>query len=178
MEVLALWQIQSVNAVAGQSLNSIIFLYVVLCCIIKRPVFLLAFLIPEFMFSAAAFDFMTTGQLYTMEIIIYSYIFPRCPTNRTKVFCSVIMLTALLFGYDNFFYGINGYYGKSQTVVYQNIEYINLFAHIFFISSFVSIGRVRDGLRRFINDVVRIAANSDYMHIVRYNVSKIRNGTI
>jgi len=178
MEILEIWLTQNQNAVMGKNVSSIIFMYVILCFSIKRPVFLLAFLLPEIITMSAAFDFMTIGQKYAAEIIMYSYVFNKCEKFKSKVCCVIIMLTALLFGYDNFFYGVNGYYGESKTTVYQNIEYINLCAHILFIGSFVSIKRIRNSLRGFINDVMRIAANSDYMHIVRYNVFKIRNGTI
>jgi hypothetical protein len=176
MEILQIWQLQSVNVVAAQDVNSVFLLYVILCFIIKRPVFLLAFLIPEFMVNAAIFDFMTEGQLYAIEIILYSYVFFKCSTDRSKVFCIGIMLTAVVFGYDSAFYGKNGYYGENQTAIYQNIEYINLCAHILFICSFISIKRIRDNLRSFFNAVMRSAANSDYVLYLRYNINKILYG--
>lgn len=75
---------------------------------------------------------------------------------------------------DAFLYGVGGYYGASETLIYNNIEHIALCAHILFIGSLIPIKRIRDGLRRFFDSVVRITANSDYMLICWYNVGKIQ----
>jgi len=156
------------------SLSSLFILYVVVCILIKRPVFLLAFLLPELMFNLAIFDKFEGWQLNAIELVIYSYVFERCRTDKSKIACFIICYTALRFGIDDFFYGVNGYYGASETFIYENISLINSCAHVFFISTLISFSRIRNGLRDFFSSIMRSTATSDYMLIYWYNVSKIQ----
>ena len=172
--LLEIWQIQSASVAQGQSVNSLFIIYAVVCFFIKRPVFLLAFLLPEIAFNVSLFDSMAGWHLNAIEFIIYSYIFTVCPTRKSKIACFIICYTAIVFGVDDVLYGVNGYYGESETFIYENISFINSCAHLFFISTFISIRRIRNNLRSFIDSIMRIAANSDYMCIYWYNISKIK----
>ncbi len=174
-ELLELWQFQSVNVVAAKSLNSLIFGYVCLCLIIRRPVFLLAFLLPEMLFVLSWFDSLSEWSIYCFEVVIYSYVFDCCETRKQKFGCVTILLLSIALAVDAFLYGLNGYYGTSETLLYRNIESLALFAHLFFISSFIRYGRVRDSLRNFFDSIVRVTANSDYMLLFWYTTSKAIN---
>ena len=172
--ILSIWQIQSAHVTAGLSVSSLFILYVIVCLMIKRPVFLLAFLLPELMFNLAIFDKFEEWHLNAIELVIYSYIFERCLTKKSKLACVAICYTAFIFGVDSFLYGVNGIYGESQTLIYENISFINSCAHIFLISTLVPIARIRNGLRDFVSGFMRFTATSDYMYIYWYNVSKIQ----
>lgn len=172
--ILSLWQIQSAHVTAGLSVSSIFILYVIVCLMIKRPVFLLAFLLPELMFNLSVFDNFEEWHLNAIELVIYSYIFERCLTKKSKLACFAICYTAFIFGVDSFLYGVNGIYGENQTLIYENISLINSCAHIFLISTLIPIERIRDGLRDFVSGIVRFTATSDYVFIYCYNISKIQ----
>ncbi len=162
-EVLTTWQIQSVNANLGTDVDNLFFSYVILCCIIRKPVFLLAFLLPEFLINIKWFDALNGWHINAIEVVIYSYAVNSCDTNKSKICCAVVMLTALIFCYDEYFYGVNGYYGEAETFIYENVASINLFANILFISSFIPFSRIRDKLRRIINSIVVLSRNSAYL---------------
>ena len=172
--ILTLWQIQGASAEAGQGVNSLFIIYVVVCLMIKRPVFLLAFLLPELMFNLSAFDRLEAWHLNAIEMVIYSYVFERCLTKESKIACIIICYTAIHFAIDSYYYGVNGVYGESQTLIYENISTINSCAHILLICTLIPISRIRNSLRDFISGFMRLSANSDYMYIYWYNVSKIQ----
>jgi len=172
--LLEAWQIQSASVEQGQSLNSLFIIYVVVCFFIKRPVFLLAFLLPEMMFNMSLFDSMAGWHLNAIEFIIYSYVFAVCHTKKSKIACFIICYTAIHFGIDSYCFGVDGVYGERETFIYKNISLINTCAHLFFVSSLISIRRIRNNLRSFIDSIMRITANSDYMCIYWYNVNKIK----
>ena len=171
--LLEAWQIQSASAVQGQNVSSLFIIYTIVCFFIRRPVFLLAFLLPEIMFNTSYFDNLEGWHLNTVEMIIYSYVFEVCNTRKSKIGCAIIVLITTTFAVDEFLYGVNGYYGERETIIYKNISFINACAHLFFISTLISVGRIRDNLRSFLSSFVRIATNGDYMHILRYNISKM-----
>ena len=178
MELLELWQIQSASVSVEQNANSLVIIYAIVCYIIKRPVFLLAFLLPEIMFNTYYFDSMSEWKLNAIEFVIYSYVFQMCITKKSKIACFIICYTAIHFGIDSYYYGINGIYGVRETLIYSNIQYINSCAHLLLISTLVPISRIRDGLRNIINSIVCTAANSDYMFICWYNISKIQQSNM
>ena len=172
IELLNLWQLQSVNVAAEQNVNSLLIAYVILSLIINRPVLLLVYLSSEMLYQLSMFDFLLEWQLFAIECIMYSYVFTTLNTLKTKSACALIFSIALYFIYDAHKYGATEGYEGYQTILYNNIEYIFTCAHIIFIGSFVSIGRVRDSLRSFIDSISRIALNSDYMLFYWYNSGK------
>ena len=172
IELLHLWQLQSVNVAAEQNVNSLLIAYVILSLVINRPVLLLVYLSSEMLYQLSIFDFLLEWQLFAIECIMYSYVFTILNTIKTKSACALIFSIALYFIYDAHKYGATEGYEGYQTILYNNIEYIFTCAHIIFIGSFVSIGRVRDSLRSFIDSISRIALNSDYMLFYWYNSGK------
>ena len=174
IELLNLWQLQSVNVAAGQNLNNLLICYVILSLIINRPVLLLAYLLSEMLYQLSIFDFLLEWQLFAIECIMYSYVFTALSTLKSKSACAIIFSIALYFIYDAHKYGATEIYEGYQTILYKNIEYIFTCAHIFFISSFISIKRVRDNTRKFIDSIGRLSLNSDYMLFCWYNIYKTK----
>lgn len=172
IELLNLWQLQSVNVAVAQNVNSLLVIYLILALIVNKPVLLLAYLSSEMIYQLSIFDFLAEWQLFAIECIIYSYVFNQLDTTKSKAACAVIFSIALYFIYDAHKYGVSEGYDGYQTILYKNIEFIFTFAHIIFICSFVSIKRIRINLCSFIGSFSRIAVNSDYMLIYCYNVSK------
>jgi hypothetical protein len=172
IELLHLWQLQSVNAATEQNVNSLLIAYVILSLVINRPVLLLVYLSSEMLYQLSIFDFLLEWQLFAIECIMYSYVFTILNTIKTKSACALIFSIALYFIYDAHKYGATKGYEGYQTILYSNIEYIFTCAHIIFIGSFVSIGRIRSSLRSFIDSISRIALNSDYMLFYWYNNGK------
>ena len=175
IELLSLWQLQSVNVAAEQNVNSLLIAYVILSLVINRPVLLLAYLSSEMLYQLSILDFLLEWQLFAIECIMYSYVFTTLNTLKTKSACVLIFSIALYFIYDAHEYGATEGYEGYQTILYKNIEYIFTCAHIIFIISFISIGRIRDGLRDFVNSISRIALNSDYMLFSWYTIYKIQS---
>jgi len=172
MEILELWQIQSVNAVVGQNANNLLFLYIILCCIIKRSVFLLAFLLPELLINLSMFDSLSEWHIAAIEVIIFSYVFDVCDNSKSKAGCCLVITQAIIIMFDSYFYGAGGAHGEHKTIVYNNIESISLCVHVFFILTLIPFKRIRDDTYNFIDSVMRISLNSDYMLLFWYNRHK------
>tara|TARA_R110002020_G_scaffold248376_1_gene462360 strand:- start:1792 stop:2331 length:540 start_codon:yes stop_codon:yes gene_type:complete len=155
-----------------KSESSIFFAYVILGLFIKKPVLPLAFLSCYVLVNASFFQFLSEYQVYLIVCVMYSYTFETCLTRQSKIACGIILFISITFAIDAILYGVNGYYGAHQTVIYNNIEYIATCGHIIFISSFISIERILNSFRSFIDSIVRITANSDYMLVYMYNNNK------
>jgi hypothetical protein len=155
-----------------KSESSIFFVYVILGLFIKRPVLPLAFLSCYILVNGAFFQVIEEYQVYLAVCVIYSYVFEICRTRQSKIACVIILFISMAFAVDALLYGVNGYYGTHQTIIYNNIEYIATCCHIIFISSFISVERILNSLRDFIGSIVRITANSDYMLVYMYNNDK------
>ena len=175
IELLSLWQLQSVNVAAEQNVNSLLIAYVILSLVINRPVLLLVYLSSEILYQLSIFDFLLEWQLFAIECIMYSYVFTVLNTLKTKSACALIFSIALYFIYDAHKYGATEDYEGYQTILYKNIEYIFTCAHIIFISSFISIERIRNNIRNLVNSISRIALNSDYMLFSWYTIYKIQS---
>tara|TARA_R110000822_G_scaffold303522_2_gene428236 strand:- start:7608 stop:8153 length:546 start_codon:yes stop_codon:yes gene_type:complete len=175
IELLHLWQLQSVNVAAEQNVNSLLIAYVILSLIINRPALLLVYLSSEMLYQLSVFDFLLEWQLFAIECIMYSYVFTTLTSIKSKSACAVLFSIALYFIYDAHKYGATENYEGYQTILYKNIECIFTCAHIIFISSFVSIERIRNNIRNFVNSIGRIALNSDYMFFCWYNIYKIQS---
>jgi hypothetical protein len=174
IELLNLWQLQSANVAAEQNVNSLLLIYIALSLIINRPVLLLAYLSTEMLYQLSIFDSLLEWQLFAIECIMYSYVFTTLNTLKSKSACAVLFSIALYFIYDAHKYGATDGYGGYQTILYKNIEYIFTCAHIFFVSSFISIRRIRYNTRKFIDSISRISLNSDYMLFCWYNIYKTK----
>ena len=172
--------LQSLN-VYGLSLqnlkseSSIFFIYAVLGVITKRSVYPLAFFMCFLLVNASIFQAIKEYQVYLFVMVIYSYVFNSCPTKQSKYACVTICLISLSFAIDAFLYGVNGYHGTRQTILWESIEYIATCAHLILISSLIPIERIRNNIRNFVNSIGRIALNSDYMFFCWYNIYKIQS---
>lgn len=152
--------------------SSIFALYVILGLITKRSVYPLAFFMCYLLVNASIFQAVLEYQAYLITCVIYSYVFNDCPTKQSKYSCGTICLISISLAIDAYLYGVDGYYGTRQTLLWENVEYIATCAHLILISSLIPIERIRNNLRSFINSFGRIARNSDYMLVYWYNVSK------
>lgn len=143
--------------------NSELFIvYVMLCLIIKKPPYLMAFFISCLFFEWSLFDNLAEYNLYLMTFAIYSFVFQSCVTDKSKIACAIILLLTIVFAIDSMLYGVNGYYGASDTVIYSNVEYLSTYAHLFFIYSLVDLRRIKNNLRNFIGHVLYMSRNSAY----------------
>jgi len=175
IELLNLWQLQSVNVAAEQNVNSLLIAYVILSLIINRPALLLAYLSSEMLYQLSIFDFLLEWQLFAIECIIYSYVFKTLNSTKSRSSCAVIFSIALYFIYDAHKYGASETHEGYQTILYKNIEYIFTCAHVVFIGSFISIERIRNSIRSFFDSISCIALNSDYMLFSWYTIYKIQS---
>ena len=155
-----------------KSESSIFFIYIILGVITKRSVYPLAFFMCYLLVNASMFQHVSEWQIYLMMGVIYSYVFKDCPTKQSKYACVTICLISISLAIDAYLYGVNGYYGTRQTILWENVEYIATCAHLILIGSLVPIERIRNNIRGFITSFGSLASNSDYMLIYCYNVSK------
>ena len=92
----------------------------------------------------------------------YSFVFEVCITRQSKIACGIILLISISFAIDARLYGVDSYYGEQQSPIWNNIQYIALCAHFIFVSSFISITRIRNGLRSFLDSITSVSLNNDY----------------
>lgn len=175
IELLNLWQLQSVNVAAEQNVNSLFIIYVILSLIINRPSLLMAYLFSEALFQLSFFDSLSEWNLYAIECIMYTYVFSSLSTVKSKYACSLIIAFTIYFIFDAYYYGDGGEYGSCETILYKNIESVFTFAHLFFICSFISFGGIRDALRDFFGIATGVSRDSYNLLVFWYNNSKPTN---
>tara|TARA_R110000772_G_scaffold248137_1_gene362140 strand:- start:2593 stop:3150 length:558 start_codon:yes stop_codon:yes gene_type:complete len=160
----------------AKNVNNIIFVgYVIVATLAKKAAPLVAFLFCVLLVGNEQLLAVSEFNMYMLVVVIYSYTFNSCDKKQSKYACVTICLLSLSLAIDAFLYGTDGYYGTRQTILWENIEYLAACAHLVFISSFISIERIRDGLRDFVNSISRIALNSDYMLFSWYTIYKIQS---
>ncbi len=152
----------ALNLSLSLSLNSLLFLaYVLISVVIKRAAYLAAFFMSCMLFEMRFFDPLSEASLYLITFAIYSYVIFVMPCKRVVTIACVIMLfLSITLAYDAYFYGLNGYYGASETYVYNNIEYLALYAHIILISSLIPFRRIGDNIRHLLAASVRMSRNT------------------
>lgn len=149
------------------AVNDLLFtLYLFTSLVIRNPVYMLAYFFSVLIFTASLLDPLQEYQLYLITFCLYSYIFQICTTDKSKIGCSIILIVTVFFALDALFYGVNGFYGERKTFIWQNIEYIALFAHIFFIYTLVPFRRIRNSLRSFFDSIVCITRNSAFFVVI------------
>ena len=148
-------------------------LYFALLFATRKPQYLMAFFLCDFLVIAEVTQFLEEYQVYLISVVIYSYIFNLCKYIINKLGCSIIIFISMLFSVDAFFYGDSGYYGASNTFIYNNIEGIAFCAHFIFISSFINHKRIHNYLQRILDNIERIKGDR---YSVRYFISKIYQG--
>jgi hypothetical protein len=170
MSILEWFQLLSVNELPSnlsqnllsQNSNAYVFIaYVVISILIKRAAFLAAFFMSCMLFEMHFFDPLSEASLYLLTFAIYSYVITcNTLTFKQRLACGIILILSITLAYDATFYGINGYYGAHETFVYNNIEYLALYAHLILISSLIPYRRIRDGLRDMLSTIVYVSRNS------------------
>lgn len=86
-------------------------------------------------------------------------------TFKQRIACGIIIALTITLAYDAYFYGVNGLYGEHETFIYNNIEYLSLCAHIFFISTLINFTRVKNSLRDMLTNALHMSRNSAYIVI-------------
>jgi hypothetical protein len=144
------------------NVNSILFTaYVLVSVLTKRAAFIAAFFFSCLLFDAALFDPLSEASLYLLTFAIYSYVIAcNALTFYQKLACGIILILSITLAYDAYFYGMDGIYGAHETIVYNNIEYLALYAHIIFISTLIPYRGIGDSIRRFVDTFMLITRNS------------------
>ena len=147
--------------------NSLFVAYTLLALITKKVAPLAAFFLSVLLVDNVYMMKVSEAYMYLLVAAIYlQYVFEICLTRKQVIGCGIIFLTAIFLSLDA------ALYGQNKTFVYRHIECISLCAHSFFISTFVSVRKIRNTLRNLINYVSRISYNSDYMLVYCYNSLK------
>ena len=159
---------ESALVVKVKSSNTELFLlYTVLAICIKKPQLLLAFFISCLFFECSLFDNYSEAQLYLLTFIIYSYVMICNGFNAdTRAACVIMCLLCLVLAYDAAFYGVEGFYGEHETVVYNNIEYLVVCCHILIIYSTIKIGAIGNDIRNIFSFIVRMSRHGVNFTIV------------
>ena len=147
-----------------QSVNSLIFIaYGVVSLFNRKSSYMAAFFISCMMFEHGFFDSMSECSLYLFTFVLYSFLVKFSNKSKeTDIACIGVCIISLVFAYDSFFYGIDGYYGATETIIYNNIEHISLYAHIFLICTLIDLKRVQHCVRGFIVSILYMSRNSAY----------------
>ena len=141
--------------------------YVLVCFCIKKPQLLSAFFMSCLLFECSFFDSFSEGQLYLITFIIYSYVmFCNGFNADTRAACVIMCLLCVVLAYDAAFYGVEGFYGAYETVVYNHIEHLVICCHILIIYSTIKIGAIRNNIRNIFNSIVRMSRRSVNFTIV------------
>ena len=155
---------------ALQSVNSLLFAYVLLALVTKRLVILLAFFMSCLLFLCVTFDILKEWHLYCLVAVMYSYIIRDNLSNKSMTCCAIIFSLSLAMMIDAFMY--EEFNGASQTVLYNNVEFIATSAHIIFIYSFVDHTKIRNSLRGLARTFVILSRHSYRFNIIWYNRKK------
>lgn len=129
--------------------NSLFIGYLLVYTLTKNAAPVVAFFMCVMLVDNSHLKSIDEVYMYFIVCVIYSYILGICRTSKQVFYCAIIAFISMVFAVDSFFYGVDGYYGASETVIYNNIEYISLLAHSFFINSFICYRKIRNGLRGF-----------------------------
>ena len=151
-------------------LSSIFIGYAVLSILTKKSAFLLAFLLCAILQSSSIMQVIDESIVYLLVCVIYSYIFALCRTSFNKLGCVIIIFLAIVLYVDSALFGNAGIYGESQTMVYKMGDYFSLFAHFFFISTFINFTKIRDDLFDFFSAFVDLSRSVYYIYVYWYNI--------
>jgi hypothetical protein len=153
-------------AVAVSESSFLLVAYILLAILIKRASFLAAFFMSCMLFEASLFDPLSETSLYLLTFAIYSYvIFCNGLTLKSRMACGILLILSITLAYDAYFYGIGGRYGETETIIYNSIEYLALYAHLILISTLIPYRRIGDSLRRCIDFIMLHTRNSAYIVI-------------
>jgi len=175
MEFLEWLQVASASASKnGGSINITFMLYVAISILIKKSRYLLAFFFSDLLIACSIFDYLQEHQIYLTSFIVYSYIATQDIPKKTKMACVIMCILDLTLANDAFKYGIGGTHGTSETLIYQNIEYLAFYANLIIIISLVPFGRIYDCICRLLDYAFSVKSHSTYMLVFWYTINKIQ----
>ena len=176
MELLEWLQVASASASKSSgSIDVTFMLYVVVSILIKRSRYLLAFFFSDLLIACSLFDGLQEHQTYLTCFIVYSYIAMQDIAKKTKIACVIMCVLDLTLANDAYKYGVGGTHGASETLIYQNIEYLAFCANLIIILSLISLGRIHDYICRLLDYAFTVKVNSYYMLIIWYTIGKIQS---
>ncbi len=157
----------SVSVLSQSALSSFIFIaYLILSTLTKRSSYVAAFFMSCMLMELSFFDPLSEASLYLLTFSIYSYVICcKSLTLKSRLACGILLILSITLAYDAYFYGIDGRYGETETIIYNNIESLALCAHSLFIGSFIPFTRIWNNLRSFIDSISHITRNSAYIVI-------------
>jgi len=168
MEILQLWELQSVNVAAAKNASSILLLiYVIACCIKKEGCYFVAFFLDEILTNLSYLDFLTDPQYYLMSSFtyccLYWYIENKNIRLKTILACGIIVLFNAGMSADA---AINT---EVETIIYSYYIYFVLLLHLYLISTLFSWKLVRKNMGEFIRATGIISGISDAFAFLWYN---------
>ena len=176
MEFLECLHLESASASSSNVLIGVLYiLYAIISILIKKSRYLLAFFFSDFVMACSIFDVLQEYQIYLIDFIVWSYIYPCAPNKKVKNACGIICLLDLILVNNAFLYGVGGTHGASETLIYQNIEYLAFYVNLIVILSLVPFSRIYNGICCLLDNAFSVKANSSYMLIIWYTVSKIQS---
>jgi len=174
MEILEWLHLLSVNAnLTDQSLsavNNLFIAYVVVSIFIKKSRYLMAFCLCVITASFNGFDFLSEYQIYLTSFVVYSYIALQAKAKKTRIACVIMCILGLILANDAFNYGVNSINGTRETAIYQNIEYLSIYANLIIILSLISFRRIYDYICRVLDTIIMLTTGSSYMLVFWYTI--------
>ena len=139
----------SLNLTQSQVKTNLIMLaYALVALLTRRPQLLAAFFMTVLLFEWSLFDNYSESQLYLLEFIVYSYVITcNVFSIKTRLACGIMCLLCSVFAYDAAFYGVNGFYGALETVIYNSIEHLVICCHILIICTTVNLKRIINAIK-------------------------------
>ena len=167
--ILFLGQNASDLAVHNQSLNvnnNLFIPYLIISLLLKRSSYMAAFFMSCMLFEMEFFNGVYEFNLYLLTFAFYSYVIVNCKTNKSIAACGIILFLSITFAIDSALYGEHGYYGARETIIYNNIEYLSLYAHIIFIYTLIPFRRIEGYLRSCVASLLHMSRNSAYFVVL------------
>lgn len=151
----------------------LILTYCILSALKKDFSFLVVFLLAE-CFVLFPHPKIAEYEVYIVIFVMWSvicqtlhkeYLNNKCK-KITVVSCVIICLLSIAYALDVYLYGDAGIYGTRKTYLYNHLEYIALFAHLLFVTSFINISKSRNGIRDLLSRIRSFSANSYYFNLI------------
>ena len=176
MELLECLHLASASASSSNVLIGVLYvLYAITSIRIQKGRYLLAFFFSDFVMACSIFEVLPEYQIYLIDFIVYSYIYPYTTSRKVKNACGIICLLDLILVYNAYKYGVGGTHGASETLIYQNIEYLAFYVNIILIVSLIPFGRIYNGICHLLDHAFGVKSNSYFMLTFWYTIHKATN---
>ena len=149
--------------------------YGLLTAITGKVFYTASYLFLEALIFFPVFGSLSFFQRYFICSVVYSYVFTKSESRDSKAVCALLSVMYFCEGVDTFLYGAGGYLGEDQTVFWKAVPSIGLGLHILLIYTLLPVGGILNGIRDIFIASRNIAANSDFMLVIRYNTYKALN---